>query len=77
MTYYNHSNVRMFTGLLLSDWLARTGEPLDATEHLHIMRERLKIVDEVFYGLPWRLNYRKINEKSEPVQNTDAPPIMW
>lgn len=77
MTYYHHRNVRMFTGLLLSDWLVRTREPLDSAEHLRIMRERIKTVDDIYYGLPWRLNYRKINEQSEPVQSNDAPPIMW
>jgi len=77
MTFYHHRNVQMYTGLLLCDWLVRSGEPLESPELSQVLHDRISIVDDILHGLPWRLNYRKINDNSEPVQTTDAPPIMW
>lgn len=77
MTYYHYRNVRMYNSLLYSLWLSRSGEPLHSPELHRLMEERITLVDEILHGLPWRLNYRKINSKFEPVQSKYAPPVMW
>lgn len=72
MTYYHYRNVRLYNGLMLSQWMTK-----DSPEQLRLMEERMALIDDILYGLPWRLNYRKINENLEPVQSKHSPPIMW
>lgn len=77
MTNYHYRNVRMYNGLLYSSWLTKTGEPPDSSLQMRLISDRLALIDDVLHGLPWRLNYRKINGDCEPVQSKHAPPIMW
>lgn len=77
MTMYHYRNVRMFNGMMLSLWLARSGEPLGSDEQRRLLDDRLDLIDEILHGIPWRLGYRKINTDNEPVSSKHAPPIMW
>lgn len=77
MTMYHYRNVRIFNGMMLSLWLARSGEPLDSDEQRRLINDRLGLIDDILHGIPWRLGYRKINTDNEPVASKHAPPIMW